>query len=81
MRLIDAKRIIYSWTVGVDGKSHDGVTLQSIIDEMPTVKAVPLSEIYRVIAGHSDYHGDSILSALTCIAEGKEVNPIKPLEE
>lgn len=53
------------------------------IDKAETVDAVPvvpLSEIYRVIAGHSDYHGDRILSALTCIAEGKEVKPIKPLE-
>ena len=44
-------------------------------------KVIPLSEIYRIIAGHSDYHGDNILSAVTCIAEGKEVKPIKPLEE
>ena len=44
------------------------------------MKTVSLSEIYRVIAGHSNYHGDSILAALTCIAEGKEVSPIKPIE-
>ncbi len=46
-----------------------------------SVKTVPLDEIYRVIAGHSNYHGDDILSALSCIAEGKEVKPIKPLEQ
>lgn len=40
---------------------------------------IHLSEVYRVIAGHSDYHGDNILAALTCIAEGKEVDTIKPL--
>ena len=44
------------------------------------MKSVSLSEIYRVIAGHSNYHGDSILAAFTCIAEGKEVSPIKPIE-
>ena len=44
------------------------------------MKSVSLSEIYRVIAGHSNYHGDSILAAFTCIAEGKEVYPIKPIE-
>lgn len=43
-------------------------------------KNVPLREIFRVIAGHSDYHGDNILAALTCIAEGKEVKPVRPLE-
>ena len=35
-------------------------------------KSVPLSEVYRVIAGHSNYHGDDILATLTCIAEGKK---------
>lgn len=40
---------------------------------------VPLSEVYKVIAGHSDYHGDDILAALTCIAEGKDANPVRPL--
>lgn len=43
-------------------------------------KNVPLREIFRVIAGHSDYHGDNILAALTCITEGKEVKPVRPLE-
>lgn len=46
----------------------------------PTIEAVPLADIYRIIAGHSDYHGDNILAALTCIAEGKAVNPVKLLE-
>ena len=49
-------------------------------DEWVTYEAVPLNDIYRVIAGHSDYHGYNILAALTCIAEGKAVNPVKPLE-
>ena len=44
------------------------------------VKVVPLTDIYRCIAGHSNYHGDNILSALTCIAEGKKVNPVSPLQ-
>ena len=42
---------------------------------------MPLDEIYRCVAGYSDYHGDSILSAFTCITEGKEVDPIRPLEK
>lgn len=44
-------------------------------------QTVPLSEVYRLIAGHSNYRGDSILAALTCVAEGKEVKPIRPLED
>lgn len=45
---------------------------------IPAAKVVSLHDIYRVIAGHSYYHGDRILAALTCIAEGKKVNPVRP---
>ena len=50
------------------------------LDEVPAAKVVSLRDIYRVIAGHSYYHGDGILAALTCIAEGKEVNPVRPAD-
>lgn len=50
------------------------------LDEIPAAKVVSLRDIYRVIAGHSYYHGDGILAALTCIAEGKEVNPVRPAD-
>lgn len=45
---------------------------------IPAAKVVSLHDIYRVIAGHSYYHGDRILAALTCITEGKKVNPVRP---
>ena len=45
---------------------------------IPAAKVISLHDIYRVIAGHSYYHGDRILAALTCIAEGKKVNPVRP---
>lgn len=48
--------------------------------DMPGAMTVLLHDIYRVIAGHSYYHGDSILAALTCIAEGKEANPVRPAD-
>lgn len=38
MRLIDANKIVYSWQIDADGQEHDGVTLQSIIDKMPTIE-------------------------------------------
>lgn len=41
MRLIDANKIIYSWQIDADGQEHDGVTLQSIIDKMPTINPEP----------------------------------------
>lgn len=40
MRLIDADRIVYSWHIDADGEEHDGITLQSIINKMPTIDAV-----------------------------------------
>lgn len=40
---------------------------------------IKLQDVYRIIAGHNNYHGDDILAALTCLAEGKQVNPVKPL--
>lgn len=75
-------------TIGI----HSGM-VEFILDELakaPTInpedmyggrRVVLLDDVFKVIAGHSDYHGDSILAALTCIAEGKEVKPVKPLED
>lgn len=37
MRLIDADKIVYSWQIDADGQEHDGVTLKSIIDKIPTI--------------------------------------------
>lgn len=42
---------------------------------------IKLQDVYKIIAGHSNYHGDDILAALTCLAEGKQVAPVKPLQE
>lgn len=42
MRLIDASQIHYCWMVGIDGEDHDGVTLQSVINKMPTIDAEPV---------------------------------------
>jgi hypothetical protein len=61
------------------GNIFKDMELQQFIKDQPSTECVPLSEVYRVIAGHSDYHGDNILAALTCIAAGKEVKPVRPL--
>lgn len=47
--------------------------------KIPTADVVHIDEVFRLIAGHSNYHGDNILAALKCVTEGKEVNPVKPL--
>ena len=41
-RYIDAGKIIYQWQIDPDGQEHDGVTLQSIINKMPSIDAVPV---------------------------------------
>lgn len=61
------------WNAGI------GRAINIVQSQPPADQWVPLSEVYRVIAGHSDYHGDNILAALTCIAVGKEVKPVRPL--
>lgn len=39
MRLIDADKIVYMWQQDRNGKFRDGVTLESIVNDMPTVNA------------------------------------------
>ncbi len=38
------------------------------------------SNLYRVFAGHSDYHGDTILTKIKCVAEGKILHVAKPID-
>lgn len=59
---------------------------QADVEEIAKAKNRPknmihIDDVYRLIAGHSNYHGDSILSAFTCLIEGKDVKPIAPLDE
>ena len=48
-RYIDAKKIRYCWMYDADGKEHDGVTLQSVIDKVPTEDVAPRAEVAREI--------------------------------
>ncbi len=50
------------------------------LEEMQTTRAKALKEAASKFAGHSDYHGDTILCKLYCMAEGKEVENAKPLD-
>lgn len=34
------------------------------------------NKLYRRIAGHSQYSGDAILTAISCLAEGKEIHDV-----
>ena len=48
-RYIDANKIVYSWQFDADGNQHDGVTLESIVDKVPTADVAPKAEIARDI--------------------------------
>ena len=42
---------------------------------------IHIDDVFRLIAGHSNYHGNDILSAFVCLSEGKKIiNAIKPIE-
>lgn len=38
------------------------------------------NELKRVFAGHSDYHGDTILTKIVCLAEGKVIKCAEPID-
>ena len=57
------------------------------IQHMPTLtpqnepRMINADKLAKRIAGHSNYHGDSILAAIYCAAEGQENDaPIRPIE-
>lgn len=62
-------------------------TIEKEIKALPSTQPkrngwVHIDDIYRLISGHSNYHGDNILAALTCLAEGKDVpKPIDVLKQ
>lgn len=55
MRLIDAGQIVYSWFVKEDGTMSDGITLQSIINRLPTIVEFE-GDINKVIIKGEEYH-------------------------
>lgn len=64
---------------------NDEYDITYMLENLPSAdrpkNMIHIDEVYRLIAGHSNYHGDSILSAFTCLVEGKDVKPIAPLDE
>lgn len=48
--------------------------------ELSYTRRKVLLEASSKFAGHSNYHGDTILGILICMAEGKEVSTARPLD-
>lgn len=53
--------------------------IEKLKDEVAKARSKALLEAFSKFAGHSDYHGDTILCVLSCMAEGKAVGNATPL--
>lgn len=69
MRLIDADKISYFWHQDCNGRFHEGVTMQSMIDAVPTVDAVEVvrcKDCRFYEQGVEYYHYDGIGAKDVC---------------
>ena len=55
---------------------EDNIALQAEVEKLRSF----IGNMTRKFACHSNYHGDTIVSLLTCAKEGKEVGIARPLE-
>lgn len=55
--------------------------IERLKDEVSKARRKALLEASSKFAGHSDYHGNTILCKLICMSEGKEVGIAKPLDK
>lgn len=88
VRLIDGNKLI-EWFCPYlhTGEAIPADVVIEDIRSMPTLTSPNESRMINAdilakrIAGHSNYHGDSILAAIYCAAEGKENDvPIRPIQ-
>lgn len=54
--------------------------IEKLKDEVAKARRKALLEAFSKFAGHSDYHGDTILYILSCMTEGKAVGNATPLD-
>ena len=59
-----------------DHKAED----EKLLQKLQQAKYEALMHAFSKFAGHSDYHGDTILCQLRCLAEGKETKTAKPID-
>lgn len=60
--------------------NHQKLEIESLKSELSNTRRKALLEAASKFAGHSNYHGDTILCKLICMAEGKDVGIAKPLD-
>lgn len=66
--------------VALDLINHQKLEVESLKSELSNTRRKALLEAASKFAGHSNYHGDTILCKLICMAEGKDVGIAKPLD-
>lgn len=81
-RLKECPKCVYEYTGEmVDYCSQSPCPNFKTVDE---IKAEAIKEfadnLCRVFAGHSDYHGDTILAKIICSKEGKPIQTAKPID-
>ena len=54
--------------------------IERLLQKLQQAKSEALMHAFSKFAGHSDYHGDTILCQLTCMAEGKETKSATPID-
>ena len=76
------KRTDYPVTNSVHMEDLKAITdvLKAKSKDIKFPKVIIADEIFRKFAGHSDYHGDTVLSIIACMGEGKEVQSARPLD-
>ena len=64
-----------------DAHPNEAVPYKTTITPPNEPRMINADQLAKRIAGHSNYHGDSILAAIYCAAEGREnAAPIRPVE-
>lgn len=56
------------------------VKIERLLQKLQQAKSEALMHAFSKFAGHSDYHGDTILCQLACMAEGKETKSAIPID-
>ena len=54
---------------------------QAEIDRLEAEKTKAFDYLFSKFAGHSNYHGDSILCAIEAVKEGKEIKTVKTMDK
>lgn len=54
---------------------------QAEIEQLKDEKTKAFDYLFSKFAGHSNYHGDSILCAIEAVKEGKEIKTVKTMDK